>query len=258
MKHMQWYKSLPNDAQTILEDWAEIGSPTARYQRHYLVEEVAEALRLTPITVRQYVREGKMHAQKLGRKWMIPVDSVARFMYNSGYKTAEESVPMGVLYAWADDDGKILADYRFVSAHELATFCTTESMQEFMELPKNTAYWCELFPVLTQDSLLEDLALITPSLNQDDRTPFCDNKYSFPATLEYQLTQLALQEWYRMPTYMVADHFKTILGREPDIIDLRLLRIALLAMLSVNDSEGKLADAHKWLHLGPMSHFPRP
>jgi excisionase family DNA binding protein len=38
----------------------------------YSVEEVAALLELHPVTVREYAREGRVPAAKLGRRWRFP------------------------------------------------------------------------------------------------------------------------------------------------------------------------------------------
>src|SRR4051794_36883748 len=44
------------------------------------VEEVAELLGVTPQTIRNWIREGKIRAQRFGRPHLIPVDEVARLL----------------------------------------------------------------------------------------------------------------------------------------------------------------------------------
>lgn len=47
-------------------------------EEFYTAEELAEYLKVSPQTVRAWVREKKVRAVKLGRAWRIPVDEVRR------------------------------------------------------------------------------------------------------------------------------------------------------------------------------------
>jgi excisionase family DNA binding protein len=42
----------------------------------YTVEEIAEALRVHVTTIRRYIREEKLEAMRIGRKWMIPLSAL--------------------------------------------------------------------------------------------------------------------------------------------------------------------------------------
>ncbi|NJO84988.1 MAG: helix-turn-helix domain-containing protein [Blastochloris sp.] len=46
----------------------------------YSVEEVAPLLRVTPQTLRNWIREGKVHAERMGRPYLIPVEEAARLL----------------------------------------------------------------------------------------------------------------------------------------------------------------------------------
>ena len=64
-----------------------------------------KALKLSPITVRRYIREGKIFARRVGRerKWRIPADAIARFIYNletHRQKASEDCTVMGILEVW--------------------------------------------------------------------------------------------------------------------------------------------------------------
>lgn len=47
----------------------------------YTLEEVAEIMSMSVLTIRQYVRMGKLRAIKEWRNWMVPSNEIARLMY---------------------------------------------------------------------------------------------------------------------------------------------------------------------------------
>ena len=47
----------------------------------YTVQEVAEALDLTPATIRRYIKSGTIKAQKVGSKWYI-TDTNLEFVFS--------------------------------------------------------------------------------------------------------------------------------------------------------------------------------
>jgi excisionase family DNA binding protein len=47
-------------------------------EEFYTPEELAGYLKISPQTVRAWIREKKVHAVKLGRGWRVPVDEVRR------------------------------------------------------------------------------------------------------------------------------------------------------------------------------------
>lgn len=48
--------------------------------RFYTIQEIAEALRVTPQTVRSYVKQGRLEAQRVGRPLLIPESSLRSFL----------------------------------------------------------------------------------------------------------------------------------------------------------------------------------
>ncbi|WP_319642653.1 helix-turn-helix domain-containing protein [Methanovulcanius yangii] len=46
----------------------------------YTVDEIAEILSITPMTVRRYINEGKIKAIKIARSWRIRRDELERIM----------------------------------------------------------------------------------------------------------------------------------------------------------------------------------
>ncbi|SDN14073.1 helix-turn-helix domain-containing protein [Acetanaerobacterium elongatum] len=52
------------------------------------VKEVADRLKLTPYTVREWIREGKLKASKVGGVWRIKEDNLSALLEESGGKAA--------------------------------------------------------------------------------------------------------------------------------------------------------------------------
>lgn len=52
--------------------------------RAFSVEEVAERLGLHHTTVRKMIKDGRLKAKKIGRKWIIPVAALEEFLRVNG------------------------------------------------------------------------------------------------------------------------------------------------------------------------------
>lgn len=48
--------------------------------RFYTVAEAAEALKVTPQTIRKYIKEGKLEAKRIGRPLLITENNLKRFL----------------------------------------------------------------------------------------------------------------------------------------------------------------------------------
>lgn len=46
----------------------------------YTVQEVAERIHRTPVTVRNYIREGRLRAQKVGNTWYITEETLTELI----------------------------------------------------------------------------------------------------------------------------------------------------------------------------------
>ena len=46
----------------------------------YTVAEAAELLEITPQTIRGYIKSGKLHAQRVGRPYLISEESIKAFL----------------------------------------------------------------------------------------------------------------------------------------------------------------------------------
>ena len=61
--------------------------------KFYTVLEVAKELNITPLTVRTYIRQGRLKGQKIGRPYLISENSLQEFLNGSGVilNTSEEA-----------------------------------------------------------------------------------------------------------------------------------------------------------------------
>jgi excisionase family DNA binding protein len=59
-------------------------------QNVYTVQEVAEALKITPQTVRAYIKQGRLKGQRVGRPLLISEDSLKKFLYIATQKEEQE------------------------------------------------------------------------------------------------------------------------------------------------------------------------
>jgi len=46
----------------------------------YTVQELSKLLDVTIITLREYIRQGKLRGQKVGGKWIVTYDSLKEFL----------------------------------------------------------------------------------------------------------------------------------------------------------------------------------
>lgn len=51
--------------------------------KYYTVDQIAELLTLHPKTVQRYIREGKIIAQKVGKRWCVSENNLNKFTGNS-------------------------------------------------------------------------------------------------------------------------------------------------------------------------------
>lgn len=259
MRHLKWFRSLPTGTQEMLEDWEEIGPPHAPYQTHYIVDEVATALRLEPVTVRQYLREGKLLGRKIGRKWQVSSDSIVRYIYNASHEEeADPDIPMGVVFVWSDRMGELLADYRFVSNRELETFSSYEVVYAFMDINSDTNYWIELWPIIACEHILEDVSLLDHSVDALATQRLHQPIFNLPHTIRHSMVHLAKQDWYRWPAEVISEEYRNMFGEKPTLNHLRLLKLALIGLTVVQadmfdkDLGERLEEIIEWNRLGDM------
>lgn len=61
---------------------------TYNEKSYFTVEEAAERLLCTPETIRRYIRQGKLKATKIIRRWYISEDELTAYV--TGNETTEE------------------------------------------------------------------------------------------------------------------------------------------------------------------------
>jgi len=255
MKYEDWFNSLPQEIQESLEDWETDTDPKNEWQVHYNVEDVAKALKLSPITVRQYIREGKIFARRVGRKWRIPADAIARFIYNETHEQkASEIVPMGILEVWEGvPEHSNIIKYFILSNRELVI-----PIEQFIKQMKiDEKYLCELWRVNSQDRILEEIGLISPSLDdmKKEKDTLVATPFDFPPTIKHELIALASKEWFRMPLEFVEDKYQKMFGKKPDTNDLRLFRAVLILFTNAYCDEKQIEMLNEWLRWGPLAKY---
>lgn len=60
-------------------------------EKFYTVEQIAEILGMHHKTIRKFIREGKLKANKLGKQWRISGHDLSSFMENNNFKTSKKS-----------------------------------------------------------------------------------------------------------------------------------------------------------------------
>ena len=59
--------------------------------KHLTTEEIAEALRVHKVTIVRWIREGKLKAKKVGRRWLVNVDDYNVFVESNPLSSSEDS-----------------------------------------------------------------------------------------------------------------------------------------------------------------------
>ena len=52
-------------------------------ERYYTVDIIAKMLSMHPKTIQRYIREGKLHAKKVGKSWQVQEQDLRNFMESS-------------------------------------------------------------------------------------------------------------------------------------------------------------------------------
>jgi hypothetical protein len=97
-------------------DPSEIGKHT--------LEDMAEITGLSVLTLRQYVREKKIVANKKWKSWMVSNNEIARFMYQRETgKTIPLDISVGILIHWdtemGDTNHNYILDYKFFNVLDM-------------------------------------------------------------------------------------------------------------------------------------------
>lgn len=62
-------------------------------QTYYTVDQISEMLSMHPKTIQRYIREGKLHAAKLGKAWRITGHDLTRFVERNGIALPADETP---------------------------------------------------------------------------------------------------------------------------------------------------------------------
>lgn len=55
----------------------------------YSVNELSKELSVTSFSIRSYIRQGKLRAQKIGGRWYVAEENLQQFLKGDYYATAE-------------------------------------------------------------------------------------------------------------------------------------------------------------------------
>ena len=64
--------------------------------RLYNADEAAKAMNISERTVKQYIRDGKLSAQKVGGRWMVSEENIKRFLDGKGKPRSGDSLAVFV------------------------------------------------------------------------------------------------------------------------------------------------------------------
>lgn len=105
----------------LVDDVLEGISFQAEQNDLYTLEEVSKILSLSIVTVRQYVRDGKMKATKHWKNWMVTSNEIARVKYERqhGIKLPEDEVMVALVAGELHEEDSRIEDYRLVTAKDL-------------------------------------------------------------------------------------------------------------------------------------------
>ncbi|WP_203334664.1 helix-turn-helix domain-containing protein [Planococcus beigongshangi] len=87
----------------------------------YTLEEVAKVTSMSIVTIRQYVRNGKLNAIKQWKNWMVPSNEVARLLYKRrhGVSLPTSEVMLAVIDADLYEENSPINHYLLVTASDL-------------------------------------------------------------------------------------------------------------------------------------------
>ncbi|MFW6017009.1 MAG: helix-turn-helix domain-containing protein [bacterium] len=242
-------------ADRLIDEFYYFDEPFVESQYHYDVKETATKLKLSPVTVRQYIRENKIFARKIDERWQIPVDAIVRYIYmlNNKHKP-DKNVPMGFIrikernlegntnfkkYVMAplfDDSNRKVGSYRTLNE----AFMGNDNFEEYIlisdkelgtiinnKLLPDDFY--DFFNIDKDKYLLSDLyATNTFSFSKNKpREEIHDEFYNFSKNIKKQLDQLSEEKWHAMPLPILKGKYKQLFGKEPDINDIKLFKTAL-------------------------------
>jgi hypothetical protein len=136
----------------------------------FTLEEMAIITEMSPLTLRQYVREGKIKAHKKWREYMVTANEIARFMYQreTGKKVSPE-VAIGVAVIERDRgymelDYKNILEYRFFNPLDMKNWFGNED--RYIDRILNGAHQIELIPEFEHFFIVAGL-LPQPEIDDD-------------------------------------------------------------------------------------------
>src|SRR5690606_34301645 len=101
----------------------------------YTLEEVAEITKMSIVTIRQYVRNGKLKAIKQWKNWMVSSNEIAKLIYEKlhGIKLDEETVMLTVLAGELYEDDALIKEYKLITASDLVSSIDYEKLPSSIE-----------------------------------------------------------------------------------------------------------------------------
>ena len=109
----------------------------------YTLDEVAEIMSMSVITIRQYVRMGKLNAIKVWRNWMVPSNEIARLIYEKkhGVKIRNEDSMLVLIDATIEDEDDFYSSiykYKFLTIDDALNISgedySSRKVKEFLNL----------------------------------------------------------------------------------------------------------------------------
>lgn len=97
----------------------------------YTLEEVAEIMSMSVLTIRQYVRMGKLKAIKKWRNWMVPSNEIARLMYEkkNGVELKQKDSMFVIIDASIEEEENFYSaiyKYKFLTIDDVLNISGTE------------------------------------------------------------------------------------------------------------------------------------
>lgn len=101
----------------------------------YTLDEVAEITKMSIVTIRQYVRTGKLKAIKQWKNWMVSSNEIARLLYEKlhGVKLDEGTVMLAVIAGDLYEEESIISDYKIITANDLLTHVDREKIPKSID-----------------------------------------------------------------------------------------------------------------------------
>lgn len=98
----------------------------------YTLEEVASIVSMSIVTIRQYVRTGKLAAIKQWKNWMVPSNEVAKLLYERkhGVKLSPDEVMLTVVDADLYEEDGFIQQYQIVTVSDILEGIQSDSSRE--------------------------------------------------------------------------------------------------------------------------------